>query len=179
FPVSGCGGGRGLAGLCGAGAIPESGDGQAGVEGGVAAAEADDGAGGLGDGLHVSPEVERGLEAGIDGARNGGRVAHALVGALIASGIVGEVAAGAKEDFDGVAEAGCGEFFGYQVEPGGAGAGEDGLLREAVFGEQAAGNGDGMLEELADGGFVVEDAFVDFDSAQAQRGLVGEGGEDV
>ena len=172
FPVRGWG----LRHLC-AGAEVEGGDGEAGVEGGVTAAHADDGAGGLGDGLHVSPDVERGFKAGVDGAGNGIRLAHALLGAAIAAGVMGEIAAGTENHVGGVRDGR--EFFRNEVEPGGAGSGENGFLGEAVFGLEASGEDDGALKELANGGLVVENAFIDFDSAEAEGGSVEvEGGEE-
>ena len=93
------------------------------------------------------------------------------MGVVIGSDVVGEVAAGAKDDLNGVAKVGGGEDVGYDVVPCGAGAGEeDGLALESRVGGELASEVDGVLEEGSDGGFVVEDTFVELDSAERDGG---------
>ena len=145
------------------------GHGQAGVECGVALAKADDGAVGLGNGLHVRPELQRGLERRIHAVGDGVGAQHAVVGLAVSADVVGEIAARAENDFDGIAEACAGEFFGDDVKPCGAGAGEDGLGGEAFLREEIAGESAGALEEDADSSLVVEHAFIELNAGEADN----------
>ena len=79
----------------------QRGDGQAGVEGCIAPAHADDRFVGFGNGLHIGPDVERGQETGVHLSRDGIVLENAGLRFAIGADVVGEIAAGAKDDFDG------------------------------------------------------------------------------
>ena len=133
FPVRG-----GWSWGCCAGTIVKSRDGEAGVECRIALAHTDDGARGLGHGLNAGPDVERGQKLRVHAVGDGIGVTHAGVRFAVGTDVVGEVAAGTKDDVDGVAEAGAGEFFGDHVKPCGAGAGENWLAVKTALREKIA-----------------------------------------
>src|ERR1019366_4511934 len=84
----------------------------------------------------------------------------------VGADIVCEIAAGAEDYCHAIAESGSREFCGHDVVPGGACAGKQNrrALEPFLPGEFAR-NFCRMTQKFANGGFVVENAFVDLDSA--------------
>jgi hypothetical protein len=81
--------------------------------------------------------------------------------------IVGEIAAGAENDFNGISKGGGREHFGYDVVPRGACAGEqNGRALKAVFRGKLACDRNGAREECANGGLVLKNAFINFNAAE-------------
>jgi len=148
----------------------QSRDGQAGIEGCIAAPHGDDCFVGFGNGLHVGPDMECGYETGAHLSRDGIVLEDAGLRFAIGADVVGEIAAGAKDDFDRTREICGGKDFGNHVVPGGAGACEhDGRPVEVVFICECARDFDGALEEGANGSLIVQHTLVDFDAIEGER----------
>jgi len=92
--------------------------------------------------------VKRGLKTGVHASGDGIVGEDSGLCLAVSADVVGEIAAGTQNEFDGSAEAGCGEYFGDDVVPGGSCAGEDcGRAMETAIGEEGTNDVDCALKK--------------------------------